>query len=182
MRVVGEKGEQLGIMTTAAALELARKASLDLIEVAPTAVPPVCRLGDYGKFKYEQSKKERESKKGQRVSLLREIRIRPKIGEHDFQAKARSAAKLLDEGNKVKVTVMFRGREVTHPELGWKLLHRMGETLKEAGAIDRQAGMETPRSLSVILAPLTAQKAKPKEKEPVKEPVKEEAREINAKT
>ena len=173
MRLVGEKGEQLGIMPLTQALEMARKRGFDLVEVAPTAVPPVCRLLDYGKFKYEQAKKERQLKKGQRVALLREIRLRPKIGAHDFAAKARSAAKLLAEGNKVKVAVIFRGREVTHPELGWKLIQRMAETLKSVANIDRQTAMDSPRSLSFILAPLATQKAKPKEEVKVKEEVKE---------
>ncbi|MFC1909612.1 translation initiation factor IF-3, partial [Chloroflexota bacterium] len=124
VRLVGDKGEQLGIMLLEQAREVARKQFLDLVEVAPTAEPPVCRLLDYGKFKYEQAKKEHEAKKGQKVSLLREVRLRPKIGNHDFEAKARTAKKLLTSGDKVKVTIMFRGREITHPELGRKLLHR----------------------------------------------------------
>jgi translation initiation factor IF-3 len=168
-------------MPLAQALDTARKQGFDLVEVAPTAVPPVCRLLDYGKFKYEQAKKDREARKGQKVALLREIRLRPKIGDHDFNAKARSAAKLLDEGKKVKVTVMFRGREVTHPEIGWKLIRRMAETLKSVASVDRQAGMETPRSLTLILSPTAVQKAKPKEKEEVKPreevKVKEEVKE-----
>ena len=99
------------------AWEVAKNHNLDLVEVAATAVPPVCRLFDYGKYKYEQSKKEREAKKGQRTSLLREVRLRPKIGDHDFEAKARTVKKLLEGGDKVKITVLFRGREITHPEI-----------------------------------------------------------------
>jgi translation initiation factor IF-3 len=120
VRLVGEKGEQLGVMPLSQARETARKHNLDLVEVAPTAVPPVCRLLDYGKYKYEQAKKEQEARKNQKVSLLREVRLRPKIGDHDFEAKARIAKKLLANGDKVKVTIMFRGREITHPELGSK--------------------------------------------------------------
>jgi len=162
VRLVGEKGEQLGIMPLSQAQETARKYNLDLVEVAPTAVPPVCRLLDYGKYKYEQAKKEQEIKRSQKVSLLREIRLRPKIGNHDFEAKARSARKLLADGAKVKVTIMFRGREITHPELGWKLLQRMSETLSEVASLDRQPVMEGKR-MDIILAPTAAAKTKTKE-------------------
>ncbi|MDD5081986.1 MAG: translation initiation factor IF-3 [Dehalococcoidales bacterium] len=162
VRLVGKKGEQIGVMPVAQALDMARKSSLDLVEVAPTAVPPVCRLLDYGKFKYEQTKKEREARKSQKVVLLRELRIRPKIGDHDFDAKARSARKLLDEGNKVKLTVMFRGREITHPDLGLKLMKRMQEFVKEQGAVETPPGMDG-RRLVMVLAPVPGQKAKIKE-------------------
>jgi len=159
---VGEKGEQLGIMPLPQALDIARKRNLDLVEVAPTAMPPVCRLLDYGKYKYEQAKKERELRKSQRVSILREVRLRPKIGDHDFEAKARSVKKLLDQGDKVRVEVMFRGREITHPEIGWKLLQRMTESLKGVAAIDRQPSLEG-RKMILVLSPLADQKTKPKE-------------------
>jgi len=162
VRLVGEKGEQLGIMPLNQAQETARKHNLDLVEVAPTAVPPVCRLLDYGKYKYEQAKKEQEiRRKSQRVLLLREIRLRPKIGNHDFEAKARSARKLLADGAKVKVTVMFRGREITHPELGWKLLQRMTETLGDAVSLERQPALEGKR-MNIILAPASTAKTKTK--------------------
>jgi len=162
VRLVGEKGEQLGIMPSSQAQETARKHNLDLVEVAPTAVPPVCRLLDYGKYKYEQAKKEQEiRRKSQRVSLLREIRLRPKIGNHDFEAKARSARKLLADGAKVKVTIMFRGREITHPELGWKLLQRMTETLGDAASLEKQPALEGKR-LNIILAPASTAKTKTK--------------------
>ena len=156
---MGDKGEQLGIMPLYQAREVASKQNLDLVEVAATAVPPVCRLLDYGKYKYEQAKKERELRRKQKVSLLREVRLRPKIDSHDFEAKARSVRKLLDSGDKVKVTVMFRGREITHLEFGWKLLRRMTETLKGAASIDRQPMMEG-RRMNVVLAPAATQKAK----------------------
>lgn len=166
VRLVGEKGEQLGIMSVAQAREEARKQSLDLVEVAPNSVPPVCRLLDYGKYKYEQAKKEQQAKKTQKLSLLREIRLRPKIGIHDFEAKARTARKLLTEGDKVKITLMFRGREATHPELGWKVLQRMVESLNDMSHLERQPVMEG-RRMNIIMAPGVA-KAK------VKEEVKEE--------
>ena len=162
MRLVGEKGEQLGIMPLYQAWEVARQNNLDLVEVAATAVPPVCRLLDYGKYKYEQTKKEREARKGQKISLLREVRLRPKVGDHDFEAKARSAKKLLEGGNKVKVTVMFRGREITHPEIGRRLLERMAESLKGAASIERQPLMDG-RRMAMILSSTAIQKARIKE-------------------
>jgi len=168
VRLVGEKGEQLGIMPLPQALEVARKHDLDLVEVAPTAVPPVCRLLDYGRYKYEQAKKERELRRSQKVSMLREVRLRPKIGEHDFEAKTRSVKKLLDEGDKVKITILFRGREITHPDIGWRLLQRMAEILKGVAAIDRQPSVEGKR-MSLILSPLASHRTK------VKEEVKKES-------
>jgi translation initiation factor IF-3 len=161
VRLVGEKGEQLGVMPLIQAREVARKHNLDLVEVAPTSVPPVCRLLDYGKYKYEQAKKEQQARKSQKVPLLREVRLRPKIGIHDFEAKARTAKKLLAEGDKVKVTLMFRGREATHPELGWKVLQRMVESVSDIASLERQPVMEG-RRMNIILAP-TSSKAKVKE-------------------
>ena len=152
-------------MTLEQAREVARNQSLDLVEVAATSVPPVCRLMDYGKYKYEQSKKEREAKKGQKVAMLREVRMRPKIGDHDFEFKARLARKLLDEGDKVKVTIMFRGREITHPDIGVRLLQRMVDSLKDIASSGGQPVM-VGRRMQVILSPLTIEKANTvKEKE-----------------
>jgi translation initiation factor IF-3 len=162
---VGDKGEQLGIMPVLQARELAKKANLDLVEVAPTSVPPVCRLLDYGKFKYEQQKKEQQARKSQRVLIQREIRLRPKIGIHDFNAKAKIAKKLLADGAKVKVTLLFRGREITHPDLGWKVLQRMAETLSDVANLERQPVMEG-RRMDIIMAPVVV---KPKEKVEAKE-------------
>ncbi|MDI6815498.1 MAG: translation initiation factor IF-3 [Dehalococcoidales bacterium] len=159
VRLIGEKGEQLGIMPLSQAQEIARKHNLDLVEVAATAVPPVCRLLDYGKYKYEQARKERELRRSQRVSVLREVRLRPKIGNHDFEAKARLIRKLLDGGDKVKVTVMFRGREITHPEIGWRLLQRMAESLKEMASVERQPLMDGSR-MFIILSPAVIPKTK----------------------
>jgi len=153
-------------MPVAQAREVARKNTLDLVEVAPTSVPPVCRILDYGKYKYEQTKKEHQAKKSQKVLLLREVRLRPKIGAHDFEAKARTAKKLLNNGAKVKITMMFRGREATHPELGWKVLQRMVESLSDIASLERQPVMEG-RRMDIIMAPASA---KPKvKKEEVKE-------------
>ena len=157
-------------MPVAQAQEMARRSNLDLVEVAPTAVPPVCRILDYGKYKYAQAKKEQEARKSQKVSLLRQVRMRPKIGDHDFEAKARTVRKLLSDGDKVKVTILFRGREITHPELGWKLLQRMSAAMSEAATVERQPAMEG-RQLHIILAPVSVQKAKAVE--PIKETAKE---------
>ena len=164
VRLVGEKGEQLGIMPLSQAQETARKHDLDLVEVAPAAAPPVCRLLDYGKYKYQQAKKEQEMRKSQKISLLREVRLRPKIGIHDFEAKSRTARKLLADGDKVKVTVLFRGREITHPELGHKLLQRMTETLNESASMERQPIIEGKR-MNIILTPVTKAKVKEEIKE-----------------
>jgi len=157
VRLVGEKGEQLGIMPLAQARETARKKNLDLVEVAANTVPPVCRLLDYGKYKYEQAKKERQARKSQKVQLLREVRLRPRIDNHDFEAKTRLVGKLLDEGDKVKVSVMFRGREITHSDIGWRLLQRMTESLKEVASLERQPSMDGNRMV-MILSPVAAQK------------------------
>ncbi len=166
-RLVGDKGEQLGVMPLHQALDLTKKKNFDLVEVAPTAVPPVCRMMDYGKFKYEQAKKEREMKKGQKTSILREIRLRPKIGDHDFEAKTRSVKKLLQGGDKVKITIMFRGREITHADLGWRLLEKMMESLKGTVSIEKQPMMEGSR-MFMILTPMTSQQAKVSTVQPVK--------------
>ena len=141
------------------ALELARENRPRPRRSRPQAVPPVCRLLDYGKFKYEQAKKERESRKGQHASVLREIRMRPNIDTHDLEMKARNAEKFLKSGDKVKVTVMFRGREMVHPEIGRAVLDRVAEQLKEVSVIEKPANMEG-RFLSAILAPGHAKAAR----------------------
>ncbi len=161
-RLVGEKGEQLGVMLLYQAREVAIKHNLDLVEVAPAAKPPVCRLMDYGKYKYEQTRKEREARKTQKLSLLREVRLRPKIGEHDFISKERSVKRFLEDGDKVKVTIMFRGRENAHPELGLRLLDRVSESFKEVAMVEKQPTRERAR-LHIILSPQTTQKNKIKE-------------------
>ena len=152
MRLIGETGEQLGVMPASKALEIARERDYDLVEVAPQSVPPVCRLLDYGKFKYEQTKKEHEARKKQKSVFLREVRFRPKIGEHDIEFKMRTIKKLLAQGDKVKVSVLFRGREITHPELGKELLARVAQELSEAAAVERAPEMDGRRMI-MILAP-----------------------------
>ncbi len=161
--MVGEKGEQLGVMTLAAAREVARKGDLDLVEVAATAVPPVCRLLNYGKFRYEQTKKDREAKRSQKISLIKEVRLRPKIGEGDFDTKVRTVKKLIEEGNKVKVSVMFRGREITHPDLALKLLQKLANSLKDGAILEGQPMMDG-RRMVVVMSQLPSLKTRTKEK------------------
>lgn len=157
-------------MPVAQALELAKKQNLDLVMVAPNAIPPVCRILDYGKYKYAQEKKERELRKGQKTIDIREIRLRPKIGDHDFEAKARIAKKLLGEGDKVRIVVMFRGREITHPDLGVKLLERMVEALKGIAGIEKQPLLDGKR-LTMVITPLPGHKPEVKEKIETKEKI-----------
>ena len=132
------------------ALELARERGLDLVEVAPNAEPPVCRILDYGKFRYIQTKKERESKKGHKLVMVRQVRFRTRIGDHDRQAKIRQIRKLLEEGAKVRISVQFRGREITHPELGVTLLRSVAEELKTEARLEQPPTMEG-RALAIIL-------------------------------
>jgi translation initiation factor IF-3 len=153
--VVDEDGGQLGVMSARDALELARERDLDLVEVAPNSVPPVCRLLDYGKFRYLQSTKEKEMRKSQKTNSLREVRFRPKIGVHDIQAKERLVHRLLSAGNKVKVSVMFRGREIDHPELAVKLLKQVNDVLQEEAKLEQPPKLEG-RFMSIILAPARA--------------------------
>lgn len=148
--MIGETGEQLGVMPLFKAREIAKERGYDLVEVAPQSVPPVCRLLDYGKFKYEQTKKEHEARKRQKSVFLREVRFRPKIGEHDIEFKMRIIKKLLDEGDKVKVSVLFRGREITHPELGKELLDRVAKELGGAAIVEKAPEMDARRMIMII--------------------------------
>ena len=145
--------EQLGVMETAKALALAQEKGLDLVEVAPTAVPPVVRILDYGQYKYELQKREREQKKKQKSQSFKEVRLGVKVDVHDLQVKARRAAQFLDHGDRVKVTVRFRGREISHANLGRDLLMRTAELLTEHGVIERQPLLEG-RSMYIVMAPL----------------------------
>ena len=151
--MIDENGEQVGVLPTFEALQMARDRGLDLVEVAPNAMPPVCRLMDYGKYRYEQSRKERESRRNQHVVELKEVRIRPKIDDHDLETKGRQAAKFLDAGDKVKVTVLFRGREMAHPDLGKALLDQLSDQLRPHGSMELPPRMEG-RTMIMILAPL----------------------------
>lgn len=143
----------MGVIPTRDALEMARERGLDLVEVAPNAVPPVCRLMDYGKFRYEQSRKERDSRRNQHVVELKEIRIQPKIGDHDLETKSRQAAKFLDGGDKVKFTVRFRGREMAHPEIGRGLLDQLVEMLRSTSTVEQTPRLEG-RTMTLYLAPV----------------------------
>ena len=153
VRVIDDEGQQLGVMPTAQAFALAQEKGLDLVEVAPTAVPPVCRILDYGQYKYEIQKREREAKKKQKSQTFKEIRLRVKIDVNDLRTKTRRAGGFLDEGDRVKVTVQFRGREMSHSNLGRDLLMRAAEMLVEHGVIERQPLLEG-RSMYIVMAPL----------------------------
>ena len=142
----------MGVVRTSEAIAMARQRNVDLVEVAAQAQPPVCRLMDFGRFKYEQSKKDREAKKHQVNMQLREVRMKPKIDEHDIDFKTRTAAKLLKQGDKVKVTVMFRGREIVHPQIGKNLLDRVWVTLSEVATMEKDAMLEG-RHMTMILVP-----------------------------
>ena len=152
VRVIGPDGAQLGILPIEQALQTAFKLQMDLVEVAPEARPPVCRIMDYGKYRYEQAKKAREAKKKQTIIELKEIKLRPKTEEHDFQFKAKHAERFLKEGNKAKITMMFRGREMVRMDRGKALLDRFVEVLKEVGVVEQAAKVEG-RNMTMILAP-----------------------------
>jgi translation initiation factor IF-3 len=161
VRLIGENGEQLGVVPLQKALQIAYERGLDLVQVASTVAPPVCRLLDYGKYKYEQTKKERKAKKGQRIGLLKEVRLRPKIEEHDLQAKIKTTKKLLEEGNKVRLVLRFRGREVIYPELGWNVLRKMAEASKELAVVSNS--ISDGRSIALVLSPVSQKRSKEKE-------------------
>ena len=153
VRVIDDEGQQLGVMATAEALALAQEKGLDLVEVAPTAVPPVTRILDYGQYKYELQKREREAKKKQKSQTFKEIRLRVKIDVNDLRTKLRRAGQFLGEGDRVKVTVQFRGREMSHANLGRDLLDRAAELLAEHGTVERPPLLEG-RNMYIVMAPL----------------------------
>ena len=155
IRVIGEDGAQLGMMSAAQALELAEERGLDLVKIAPTAVPPVCRIMDYGKYRFEQAKKEKEARKNQRQVETKEIRLSLNIDVADFNTKARHAIRFLQEGNKVKVSIRFRGREMGHPEIGTEIMNRFAEACIEAAVVEKPSKMEG-RHMLMFLAPKTA--------------------------
>ena len=150
VRVIDEEGNQLGVMPTPQALEMAQERGLDLVEVAPMAAPPVTRFLDFGQYKYELTKREKEAKKRQRIGF-KEVRLSPKIGTGDFTTKVHRAVEFLEEGDRLKVTVRFRGRELTHPELGRVLLERFTEQIKEHGVVERAPILEG-KSMFITLA------------------------------
>ena len=155
VRVIDEKGEQLGIMTPQDALREAEERGYDLVEVAPKASPPVCRIMDYGKYRYQQSKRAKESRKHQHTITVKEIKYRPKIDEHDFDFKTNHVRQFLAEGNKVKVTIMFRGRELAHPEFGRGILGRVVEATKDLcqEELDVSHARLEGRNMSIVLSP-----------------------------
>jgi translation initiation factor IF-3 len=152
VRVINLEGEQLGIFPIAEALNIAREASRDLVEVSPNASPPVCRIMDYGKFKYEQSKKTYQEKHVPRVTHIKEIKVRPKTEEHDLQFKIRHIKKFLTQGDKAKITLIFRGREITHPERGKEVMDRIAEEIEDVGIVENPAKLEG-RNMIMLLAP-----------------------------
>lgn len=154
VRLVGADGEQIGIKSIRDALQLAVEANLDLVNVAPTAKPPVCRIMDYGKFRYEQQKKEKEARKNQKIVDLKEVWFRANIEENDYQVKFRNVVKFLNEGDKVKASVRFRGREITHASIGQKILERLSKEVAEICNVERAPKLEG-RSMIMILAPKT---------------------------
>ena len=135
-------------------MQIAAERAVDLVEIAPNAKPPVCKLMDYGKYRYEQAKKEKEARKKQKVMEVKEVKLRPNIENHDFETKARNAQRFLKDGDKVKVTIMFRGREITHTDLGRNLCLRLAEYLKDYSVIEREPKVEG-RNMVMILAPIT---------------------------
>ena len=150
--MIGADGDQLGIMTSAAALALAEEKELDLVKIAPNATPPVCKIMDYGKFRFEQLKKEKEAKKNQHVVEVKEIRMSPSIDTNDFNTKVKNAMKFLKDGNRVKVTVRFRGREMAHTSLGADLLKKFGADCAELATVAKDAKLEG-RNMSMFLSP-----------------------------
>ena len=151
VRLIDENGEMIGVMPPGRALEIARERNLDLVEVSPNALPPVCKLMDYGRFKYEQAKKENEARKNQKTITLKEIRMRPRTDEHDVEVKTRKIQEFLAEGDRVRVSVQFRGAEMRHPDIGRKLLDGIADVLKGTAVIERSPVMEG-RMMSMIVS------------------------------
>ena len=152
VRLIGPEGEQVGIVDIREALSYADRLNLDLVEVAPMATPPVCKVMDYGKYRYEQEQKAKEARKRQTTISIKEIKLRPKIDDHDFATKKGHVERFLKNGDKVKLTIMFRGRELVHPHLGERLLRRMAEELVEIGEVESQPNLDG-RNMVMMLAP-----------------------------
>jgi translation initiation factor IF-3 len=152
VRLVDENGEMVGVTSLREALDRAAEAGLDLVEVAATAVPPVCKILDFGKFKYEEQKKKNEARKKQKIIEIKEIKLRPTIDEHDYEVKRRAMIRFLEEGDKVKVTLRFRGRELAHQDLGMQVLVRVREDLEEVAKVEQVPRMEG-RQMTMVIAP-----------------------------
>ena len=153
MRVIDQNGEQLGIKTRIEALEIAARVNLDLVLVAPQAKPPVARIMDHGKFKFEQQKKDREIRKNQKVIIVKEVRLSPSIDDHDFDTKLRNAIKFLEKGDKVKASIRFKGRAITHKEIGQRVLERFAEACKDVATVEQRPKMDG-RSMFLMLSPI----------------------------
>ncbi len=154
--MVSDTNEQLGVMSLRSALQIAEERHMDLVEVAPNGKPPVCRIMNYGKYRYEQQKREKEAKKKQKILTLKEVKLRPNIEDHDFYVKMKAAQRFLSEGSKVKVTIMFRGREMSHPDLGRKLLLRFADELKEIAHVEKDPKIEG-RNMTMVIAVIKGQ-------------------------
>jgi len=150
IRLIGAEGENVGVVTPARALQLAEEAGLDLVEISPNATPPVCKIMDFGKFKYETQKREAEARKKQKTIEVKEIKFRPGTDTHDYQVKMRSIVKFLEEGDKVKVTLRFRGREMAHQQLGLDLLHRVADDVAELGKVENMPRLEGRQMVMMI--------------------------------
>ncbi len=162
MRLIDDQNNQLGVLSLDAALRIANEKGLDLVEVAPQASPPVCRLMDYGRFKFETVKREKDQRRKQNVIKLKEMKLRPKVAEHDFQTKFKGLKQFLEAGEKVKVTIMFRGREMVHQDIGRKILARVADDSRMFAVVERQPLLEG-KNLFMILAPSRQAAAAPKE-------------------
>lgn len=152
VRLIDSNGDQLDVVSIKEAQRLAHERGLDLVEIAPKGKPPVCKIMDYGKYRFEQNKREKDAKKNQKTVALKEVKLRPNIEDHDFETKAKNGERFLKDGNKVKVTIMFRGREITHPDLGRVLCQRMAERLSEISSVEKAAKVEG-RNMTMILVP-----------------------------
>jgi translation initiation factor IF-3 len=187
VRLISETGDQVGVIPTEQALRYAQERDLDLVEVAADARPPVCRVLDYSKYKYEQDQKAKAARKHQQQVTIREMKLRPKIATHDYETKRGHVRRFLDNGDKVKVTIMFRGRETTHPERGEQLLMRLAEDVEDLGTIEQRPSLDG-RNMTMVMNPLKAKERKPEpnkkskgkraepaaEEPPAEEPVAEE--------
>jgi len=160
VRVVDAESNQLGIMPLREALRMAEERQLDLVEIAALAKPPVCRIMDYGKHKYEQSKRDKEVRKKQKIISVKEIKFRPNIEEHDFDTKTRNVIRFLKDGDKVKATIMFRGRQIVHTQLGYQILKKLAEEIKDYATVERQPKLEG-KNMIMILAPIASKPEKP---------------------
>lgn len=174
LRVIGEDGEQLGIMSAQDALRIAEEKDLDLVKISPMAKPPVCKIMDYGKYRFEQSKREKEAKKNQRVMEVKEIRMSPSIGENDLNTKLKSTRKFLADGDRVKVSIRFRGREMAHTHLGETLLRDFAAKCDDVANLDKQPKLEG-RNMSIFLSPKSAAAIKKAQKEKAKKQAEEQA-------